>query len=139
MYKKAKYITTVPGENKKTAYVLCKNPNILLPIEVRDGERYAYPNIPTLLSHILNVLSAEIVMIKIFKYCSDLLYTYLTLKVGKRLVEINVAPDTAVKISALFKIPIYVNEKVVKDLGLRVTREMILKALESSPEDNSGI
>ncbi len=135
MYKEAKYITTIPGDAKKTAYFLCKNTKVLVPMELRDESNVAYPDLCTIFRHILTTLKAEVVSSKIYKFQDNTFYSYLTLRQGRKFTDINIPPIVALKVCKMFNVPVFINEKIIKDLGFCVTRRMIENALNNCPQN----
>ena len=136
MYKEAKYITTIPGNDRKTAYLLCKNPKILVPMELKDESNFFYPDLCTIFRHILTTLRAEVVSSKIYKLQDGAFYTYLTLKQERKFTDINIPPVVALKICRMLDTPIFIDEKIIKNLGFFVTRKMIENALKDSTKDH---
>ena len=136
MYKEAKYITTVPGNDRKTAYLLCKNSKILVPMELRDESNFVYPDLCTVFRHILTTLKAEIVSSKIYKLQNGAFYTYLTLRQESKFTDINIPPVIALKICRMLDTPIFIDEKIIKNLGFCVTKKMIENALNDGTKNH---
>ena len=135
MYKEAKYITTIPGDDKRTAYFLCKNPRILVPMELSDDSNFVYPDLCTIFRQIITALRAEIISSKIYKFQDSAFYTYLTLKQKGKYMDINIPPVIALKICRMFDTPILINERIINDVGFCVTKEMIENALSNCPQN----
>ena len=135
MYKEAKYITTIPGNDKKTAYFLCKNPKVLVPMELKDTSNFAYPDLFTIFRHVLTTLKTEVVSSKINKFQDDVFYAYLTLNQEGKYTDINMPPLAAFKICNMLGIPILLDEKIIRDLGFLVTKEMIESAINNCPQN----
>ncbi len=131
MYKEAKYITTICEKDKKTTYLLCRNPQTLIPLELKDEATCAYPNFKTLCTHILNALKAKVVCAKIYRYQDEIFYSYITLKQNGNSIDVNAPPIVALKACQIFGAPLLVNEAIVNGLGFRITKQMIEEALEN--------
>ncbi|GIW69399.1 MAG: hypothetical protein KatS3mg101_0146 [Patescibacteria group bacterium] len=131
MYKKAKYITTISEKDKKITYLLCKNPQTLVPLELKDESNFAYPDFKTLCNHILNALKTRVVCAKIYRYQDDVFYSYITFKRNGICVDVNAHPVVALKMCKIFGAPVLINEQIVKILGLKITRQMVQRALEN--------
>ncbi|EKD94946.1 MAG: hypothetical protein ACD_25C00145G0003 [uncultured bacterium] len=135
MYKEAKYITTIPGNDKRTAYFLCKNPKVLVPMELKDAVNFVYPDLCTIFRHVLTTLKTEIISAKIYKFQDGVFYTYLTINQGSKYTDINIPPLVALKICKMLNAPILINEKIIREVGFCVTREMIDNALNNIPQN----
>lgn len=132
MYKLVKFITEVPYKDYSTFYLFCKTPKLLLPVEIENKQNRA-PQIPSIYNSVKRILlgtGISISHIKVYHQCEDVFYTYLTICKNGGAFEVNVSFKDAIEISKEMSIPIYVKEKILKNSGIEITKDIVLKALK---------
>lgn len=130
MYKPVKFITEVPYSNFSTFYLFCKPLKILLPIEIEKNINSTAPSIYNSLKRILQGLKVSISYIRIYHQFGDIFYTYLAIKKENETFEINISLKDALKISKEMSVPIFVKDKILRDSGIEITKDIIIKSLQ---------
>lgn len=129
MYKTLKFIVKIPYQNFSTYYLFNKNEKILLPIEI-DG-KIESPSIHDSLIRIIKGTGYSIVGIKIYYHKENTFYTYLTIKNSKNIFDININLIDGLEICKKSSTPIFINEKILRSCGIEITKDLVLKALNS--------
>ncbi len=130
MYQKAKYLTTISCDNLSTSYLFCKEGKILIPVET---ENYNPSSSIIALSSIAFAFDIKFINSKLNRMYNGSCGAQISLKRNNRVVNINTSPFVAVKAAALFNKPLLIEDRLVKTLGLKVTKEMIQEAIEYAP------
>lgn len=130
MYKPVKFITEIPYNDFSTFYLFCKPLKILLPVEIEKKTNPMVPTIYNALKRILQGLRVDISYIKIYHQFGDTFYTYLALKRGDEIFEINISFRDALEISKEMTVPIFVKDKILKESGIEITKDIIIKSLK---------
>lgn len=126
MLRQIKYITKIQTYFGETHYLFCKTNQTLLPIETNnrldDSETYS-------IKLIVKALGSEVAKIKIYKYLDGHFYTYLTLtRQNGREFDVNVGPTQALSLCDR-NIPVYSDDSILQECGVKVTNELIKEAL----------
>jgi bifunctional DNase/RNase len=130
MFKKIKYLTTINNTGFFTSYFFDKESKSVLPMETfKQASSPTQPKTSNTIRRILVASGINVQAIKIYLYKDDTFYTYITIKKDDRCYDINAGFLDAVKIGQEFNAPIYTTEKVIKDCGIKVTKELIEKSL----------
>lgn len=132
MYKSVKFITEVPYPNSSTMYLFCKSLKTLLPIETAITTKATTPSIYNSIKRILYGCGIEVSHIKIYHFRCDIFYAYLTLKKEGRDFDFNIEIKDALEISKETSIPIFVKDKILKNYGIKITKDLIIKSLRDS-------
>lgn len=130
MYQKAKYLTTISCNNLATLYLFCKDGKILIPVETKD---YNPSSSIITLSNIAFAFNIKFINSKLNRMYDGSCSAQIALKRNDRVVNINTSPFVAAKAAALFNKPLLIEDRLVKTLGLKVTKEMIQEAIEYAP------
>lgn len=130
MYKPVKFITEIPYNDFSTFYLFCKPLKILLPVEIEKKTNPMAPTIYNSLKRILQGLKVNISYIRIYHQVGDTFYTYLAIKRNSETFEINISFKDALEISKEMAVPIFVKDKILKDSGIEITKDIIIKSLK---------
>ncbi len=130
MYKPVKFITEIPYNDFSTFYLFCKPLKILLPVEIEKKTNPMVPTIYNALKRILQGLRVDISYIKIYHQFGDTFYTYLALKRENEIFEINVSFKDALEISKEMVVPIFIKDKILRESGIEITKDIIIKSLK---------
>ncbi len=131
MYKPAKFITEIPYKNFSTYYLFYKRDKILIPIEIEKGNSNirSVPSIYNSMKRIIFGVGYSVVGIKIYHRDQSTFYTYVTIRKEKTNMDINVGFRDGIEIAREMSVPIYVKEKIIKECGIEITKDLVLKAL----------
>lgn len=133
MYQKAKYLTTISCNNLSTSYLFCKEDKILIPIETKNHDPSTF--ILTLKS-IAFAFNINFIGSKLNRLYDGTCGAQILLRRNNRVVNINTSLPVAAKASELFNKPLLIENRLIKTLGLKVTKEMIQEAIEYTPVSN---
>ncbi|HOD01252.1 MAG TPA: DUF151 domain-containing protein [bacterium] len=133
MYKPVKFITEVPYLQSSTFYLFCKPLKILLPIETGCEciQTQTVPSVYNSVRRIIEGIGAKALYLKIYLYCENVFYAYLTIKNGKETFDINVGLKDGIKMAREMKIPIYVRDQILENNGIKITKDLVMKALKT--------
>ena len=133
MYKPVKFITEVPYLQSSTFYLFSKSLKILLPIEVENNhvQSSTTPTIYNSIKRAIEGIGAKVLHIKIYYHYENTFYTYLTIKNNKEVFEINISFKDGVEIAKEMNVPIYVKSQILEDHGIKITKDLIMKALKN--------
>lgn len=67
--------------------------------------------------------------IKIYYHCANTFYVYLAIKKEDGIFEVNISFKDALEIYKEMPVPIYVRENILKNYGIEITKDIVLKAL----------
>ena len=131
MYKPVKFITKIPYKDFSTYYLFCKNTKILLPIEIEniDSGTQVVPSIYNSIKRILIGSGIFVKGIKIYRQSQNNFYTYITIKNKENIIDVNIGFTDGIKLAKEMSVPIYVSEKILDEFGLKITSDLISKAL----------
>jgi len=133
MYKPVKFITSIPYKDFITYYLFNKTKKILIPIEISKEESVrAVPTIYNSMKRLISALGYSLLCLKIYKLDQNIFYTYLSICKNDNLsnvMDLNIGLKDGVEISKETNIPIYINEEIIKQVGIVVTRKLVEKAL----------
>lgn len=131
MFKRIDYITKVTYPNTTTYYFFNKKESILLPIEVNNyNPQYTFPNTHTIMSTIINSLKARYLKTLIYLYQDGKYYCYLKIKKQNKIYDINSNFIDAIELAIYEQKPILVLNKILHKQGFKVTKKMVMDALE---------
>lgn len=130
MYKPIKFITKIVYRDFSTYYLYCRDIKTLLPIEY--GENSVFPSALDTLKRVIFALGGKLNHLKIYKYRQDNFYTYLNLGKDEKKLDISVGFKDGIDIAREFKLPIYVKEEIIKEVGVEITKELVQKALSNN-------
>lgn len=129
MMQKIKLLDAVINSNLVTFYFIHKNSKILLPVEI---------NINTLDTPVYETLKKTFSMLGITFDCINIylfkesnFYSHLKINAGDRVHEININTLDALNLARYLSIPVYIEEGVLEECGIKMTKEMIEKVLIS--------
>ena len=133
MYKPVKFITEVPYLESSTFYLFSKSLKILLPIEIdnNDVQSSTTPTIYNSIKRIIEGIGAKVLHIKIYHHYENTFYTYLTIKNDKEVFEINISFKDGIEIAKEINVPIYVKSRILENHGIKITKDLITKALKN--------
>ena len=131
MYKPVKFITEIPYKDFSTFYLFCKSSKTLLPIEIENKQNTnsQKPSIYNSMKRILVGSGIFISHIKIYYHCANTFYVYLAIKKEGGIFEVNISFKDALEIYKEMPVPIYVRENILKNYGIEITKDIVLKAL----------
>jgi bifunctional DNase/RNase len=134
MYKSVKFITNIKGSNFSTYYLFCSSSRVLLPINIENDEKSEElaPTIYNSIKRILLGTKIKVLGIKIYYECDNIFYSYLTILSNGKKLDINVSFRDAINIALEIPTPIYVKKSVMDKSGIKVTKSMIQKALQTN-------
>lgn len=125
MYKSVKYLTKIENNVFSTHYFYEPNDQIILPIDVIPINTGLITNV----ERVLIALNSNLFGIKISLCEKDKYYTYLSIAKQKEIVDVLVEPSIACELANADNILICVEEHILKNEGIKVTKELIEKAL----------
>lgn len=133
MYKPVKFITNIPYKDFSTYYLFNKENKILIPIET-DKNHYskAVPTVYNSIKRLVSALGYSFLCLKIYRLDQNIFYTYLSIYRSEKLndvMDLNIGFEDGIKISKENNIPIYINEEIIKRVGIVITKKLVEKAL----------
>ncbi len=133
MYKAVKFITKIPYKDYYTYYLFCTSIKSLIPIEVHKNnyDNFSSPSIYNTVGRIIKAFNATATKVRVYHLKSGIFYTYLTIQIEGSFFDINIGVKDGVEIAHELSIPIYVKGKIIERCGIKVTKELIKKALRS--------
>jgi len=140
MFVNVKLLTIVPSINTYTAYFFHKRTCMVLPIVVpehsiqmilRDNNGRS-PTLQNTVFRIIRLLNADITSISIYLYRDTTYYTYLHIKAGDRILEINCSFEDGLILCLHLNRPIYIDERIISKNGFKITKELIERSLISA-------
>jgi bifunctional DNase/RNase len=133
MYKPVKFITNIPYKDFITYYLFNKSKKILIPIEIDKEINKKYtPTIYNSMKRLIYALDYSCLCLKIYKYDQNIFYTYLSLYKNNEMgnvMDLNISFADGIEITKETNIPIYINEEIIRQVGIVVTRKLVEKAL----------
>lgn len=133
MYKPVKFITNIPYKDFCTYYLFNKSKKILIPIEINKEEGIkATPTIYNSIKRLVYTLGYSFLCLKIYKFDQNIFYTYLSIYKNDNLsnvMDLNIGFADGIELSKETSIPIYINEEIIRHVGIVVTRKLVEKAL----------
>ncbi len=142
MYKPVKFITDIPYKGYSTYYLFNKSRKILIPIEIDKEESKKYtPTIYNSIKRLIYALGYSCLCLKIYEYDQNIFYTYLSIyknrtsrEISKdvdKVMDLNISFEDGIKITKEINIPIYINEEIIRRVGIVVTKKLVEKALSA--------
>jgi bifunctional DNase/RNase len=132
MYKPVKFITKIPYNFISTYYLFHKEKQILLPIEILNQDKCYIPSIYNTVKRLLNAAEVSVTALKVYKFSNDTFYTYLSIKKRGSTLDINIDFKDGIEISKETSCPIFIEEGVLKSCGIKITKDMVVKALKET-------
>lgn len=127
MFKSIKYLTTIDTSISTISYFYSESHNTILPVELKQPDCISHEST---LKQILDFFKCELIAVKIYLYQDERFYTYLTIKSQNKTYDINSNPKEAIKLCNKYNVPILVENRILKECGIFVTKAMIEQALE---------
>lgn len=123
MLKEIKLLDVVYNSNLMTFYFIHKGSKVLLPVEA-DLESSTL-HIYDALRSILKLLKIELGCIKICLFRGNVFYSHLRIGVNRKIHEVNINMLDALNIAKHLSLPIYIEEEILQECGIKVSREII--------------
>ena len=137
-------ITLIPNlpELQYTAYFYSKNENMILPlwlpndstgqiISAQSGGNSPRPLVHDTLRRAINALGGTITGVLIDRYKDDLYYAYIRVKKNNVSYDIDSGLTDALCLALMTGVRIDVNKEILNEYGIKVTKELLEKALNS--------
>lgn len=134
MYKPVKFIAKIPYKDFSTYYLFCRGEKTLMPIETYDAYQPHVPSIYNSLKRILVAMGFSVTGIKIYHFCGDKYYTCLTIHNEKNTFDINISFRDGIEIAKETESQIFVKDSILKEYGIKVTKELVQKALNEEQD-----
>lgn len=132
MLVKLKLLTVIKNEAKHdyyTFYFFNKDANTILPIEIlRDTQ---YPPIYDTYLRTLHCFKSSIKCIKVYLVRDEIFYAYVSIKNRGCVFDLNCNIRDALELFGQTKCAIYTSEKIVREIGIKVTKQLVLSSLEN--------
>jgi len=88
------------------------------------------PHIHNTAMRIAKALGADITAIIINRFEDEIFYAHIRLEKEGKVYDIDSKPSDAISIALRSKSPIYIEEEVLKDAGIKITKDLIEKSLD---------
>ena len=125
MYKSVKYLTKIENNMFSTYYFYEPLDQTILSIDTIPIN----PEIITNIERVIIALNSNIFGIKISLCEGDKYYTYLSIAKQKEIVDVLVEPSIACELTKTGDILICIEEHILKNEGIKVTKKLIEEAL----------
>ncbi|MFC1700453.1 hypothetical protein ACFLZ4_02315 [Patescibacteria group bacterium] len=125
MYKSVKYLTKIENGIFSTHYFYEPVNQTIFPLDTLPTNS----NVPEDIKRIIETLESNLFGIKISHFEGSKYYTYLSIAKQKEMVDVLIEPSIACELAKGKEILIYVEEHILKNDGIKVTKKLIEKAL----------
>ena len=129
MYKPVDLLAIITTKSGITGYMYQKTEKIILPIKV--SAKIKQPNIYDTIKRTAAAFGAKPALVKISMCENQSYYTYLTIFRGNTSLDINIDLLDAIGISKELELPILINERILSQQGILVTKQMIESSLRT--------
>jgi len=120
-------------------YLFNKEREVLLPIKVNENSAREIlaarepsfeprPHIHDTAKRLINAMDGKVQKIIISGYDNEIFYSYIRVAHDGKEFDIDAKPSDAIAIALRTKSPIFVEARVVKELGIEVTPELLANA-----------
>jgi bifunctional DNase/RNase len=138
VFRQVKFLTTVKEGYRETHYFLYKEGKIVVPVTTwqnHTANNYLLePPTYDTFNRTISCLGGKITSVKIYLFLAGTFYSYLVLEQNATRYEINSSFQDALAIARETLAEYYINEEIIYEQGIRVTKDLIERSL-SSPID----
>lgn len=124
-----------------TIYIFNEEGKIIIPIKTntwgcesvllsKQKKKQIHPHIHDTLMRSVIALGGNVLCAMIYKVIDDAFYTYLRILKNNEILDINIRATDAISIALRCDKPILVSESVYKEVGIKVTKELLRRSLE---------
>jgi len=126
MLRKTELLTKIADRIQTTYYLFDKEKKTLLPIVSPDKKD---PSAHNTILKILKAFNSEILSIRISHIRKETYHVYVNVEFNGKLIEINADVSDALTLAQLKKVPIFLDESLLKKCGIKITRKLLEETL----------
>lgn len=119
-----------------TVYLFNKSENILLPIKMasfaadnlilaKNDFPEPRPHIHNTAARLIKALGGKILSVIISRCHNEIFYSYIRVKHQNKNIDIDAKPSDSMAIALRINVPIYIEKKIYRSAGIKVTKEML--------------